>query len=515
MKSMLLTFIGVCATWAITGDLGAQTILGDTKIRAAGERPPVSDALTRKLIQINDVESDIADESVQHPEFNDHSLRITKPKICDPSVRQYSGYMDITSGKHLFFWFFESRNAPDTADFIYWTNGGPGCSSSTGLLLELGPCRLTEDGVNVTRNEYSWNTNSHILFLDQPVNVGFSYSDDGSRVDHSTTAGGDVYVFFQLFFARFPEYASAPFHIASESYGGTYAPHAASIFHTKNKELALTPIHRLMRINLASVILANGLTDPLEQLATVRDYACHGPYRILDPDGKQCSSMKIGSAVCERLVRACYRFPTRAGCLSTAYYCYSQLYTPMEKTGLNLYDVRKKCNVPEYGPECFPEIGWLGSWMNGEDVKRSLGVDPTLTFEACKADVSNEFALQADAMQNSALLLTDLVNEGVRLLVYAGNADAICNYMGNERWVSKFANVYHEEFVASEAKPWITRASKRRAGMIRTAGGRGSTAGNLTFVNVFEAGHMVPYDQPEAALDLIARWILNVPLTDA
>lgn len=60
--------------------------------------------------------------------------------------------------------------------------------------------------------------------------------------------------------------------------------------------------------------------------------------------------------------------------------------------------------------------------MNGEDVKRALGVDPTFTFEACKEDVNKGFALRADAMQNSALLLTDLVNEGVRLLVYAGNA---------------------------------------------------------------------------------------------
>ena len=292
----------------------------------------------------------------------------------------------------------------------------------------------------MTYNEYSWNADSHILFLDQPVNVGFSYSDDDSKVDRSTIAGEDVYAFFQLFFARFPEYASASFHIASESYGGTYAPHAASLFHKKNKELALAPINGLIRINLASVILANGLTDPLEQFATVRDYACYGPYRVLDPAGKECNSMKRGSAVCQRLIRACYKFPTRAGCLSTAYYCYSQLYTPMEstyhltisrpapfivhvfsETGLNLYDVRKKCSVPEYGPECFPELGWLESWMNGEDVKRSLGVDPTLTFEACNADVNKDFALQADAMRNSALLLTDLVNEGVRLLVYAGN----------------------------------------------------------------------------------------------
>lgn len=184
----------------------------------------------------------------------------------------------------------------------------------------------------MTYNEYSWNTDCHILFLDQPVNVGFSYSDDGSRVDRSTVAGEDVYVFFQLFFARFSEYASASFHIASESYGGTYAPNAASIFHRKNKELSLAPIPGLTRINLASVILANGITDPLEQFATVPDYACHGPYRILDPDGKECSSMKRGSALCERFTRACYRFPTRVGCLSAAYYCYSQLYTPMEGT---------------------------------------------------------------------------------------------------------------------------------------------------------------------------------------
>ena len=65
----------------------------------------------------------------------------------------------------------------------------------------------------------------------------------------------------------------------------------------------------------------------------------------------------------------------------------------------------------------------------------------------------------------------------------------MCNYMGNERWVKKFANVYHEEFLGSEEKQWVTRGSRRKAaGLIRTAGGRGSTAGNVTFVNVFDAG---------------------------
>lgn len=44
------------------------------------------------------------DELVQHPHFGDYKLRVTSPKLCDPSVKQYSGYLDITDDKHLFFW---------------------------------------------------------------------------------------------------------------------------------------------------------------------------------------------------------------------------------------------------------------------------------------------------------------------------------------------------------------------------------------------------------------------------
>lgn len=82
----------------------------------------------------------LLDEVVTHPAFDGHRLRIVEPKICDSGVKQYSGYLDIAGGKHLFFWqvslkavcqivynvaprFFESRNSPETSDFVYWTNG--------------------------------------------------------------------------------------------------------------------------------------------------------------------------------------------------------------------------------------------------------------------------------------------------------------------------------------------------------------------------------------------------------
>lgn len=57
-----------------------------------------------------------------------------------------------------------------------------------------------------------------MIFLDQPVNVGYSYGD--TSVDTSPVVGQDVYAFMELFLNRFPKYADKPFHLAAESYGG-------------------------------------------------------------------------------------------------------------------------------------------------------------------------------------------------------------------------------------------------------------------------------------------------------
>ncbi len=63
------------------------------------------------------------------------TIRYKEPKICESTagVKSYSGFVDLDSDSHTFFWFFEARHNPQTAPITLWLNGGPGSDSLMGL----------------------------------------------------------------------------------------------------------------------------------------------------------------------------------------------------------------------------------------------------------------------------------------------------------------------------------------------------------------------------------------------
>jgi len=301
-----------------------------------------------------------------------------------------------------------------------------------------------------------------------------------------------------------------PFHIAAESYGGHYAPHIASIVHHKNKELVQAPSSDLRKINLESIMLGNGLTDPLIQMPSVVEYACDGPFAVFDTHSRQCRSLRSRAPICARMIKTCYGSDTRVACTPATIYCWSALWGILDEAKRNIYDVRMPCDKEVDGPLCYEELSWVDEYMNIPEIRRALGADPRApAYTACNYDMNMKFALQGDGMRDSKALLTELVDEGIRLLVYAGNVDMMCNYMGESRWIEQLPSEHKEVFGSAPFLSWTV--SDRPAGVVRSAG---EGAGNVTYLTVFEAGHMVPHDQPEAALDMLTRWIHNVPLAD-
>lgn len=92
--------------------------------------------------------------------------------------------------------------------FMHRLNGGPGCSSLNGLLIENGPFQLDDTpglrAIKFLKNENSWNKVSgtvtypmiyvalqfaNVLYLETPVGTGFSYATKPvSLDDHEVSA---------------------------------------------------------------------------------------------------------------------------------------------------------------------------------------------------------------------------------------------------------------------------------------------------------------------------------------
>lgn len=99
----------------------------------------------------------------------------------------YSGYLNVTDSKSLFYVFVESESETAKTDpLIVWFNGGPGCSSLIALFQRHGPF-VIDDGESIIKpNPFPWTKRNNILYVESPAGVGFTYTttdDDRSHND--------------------------------------------------------------------------------------------------------------------------------------------------------------------------------------------------------------------------------------------------------------------------------------------------------------------------------------------
>jgi cathepsin A (carboxypeptidase C) len=224
--------------YSVLGTLSTLTSVSIANVQvpfSPGQLIPTEPSLNATTLDLNSLNSEFT--VLGHPVFPKYSVRIKKTHSdwCDSSAASYTGYIDTTEARHIFFYFFESRSDPDSDDVILWTTGGPGCSSSLGLFMEMGPCQITDDN-GPKRNPHSWNENANIFFIDQPIGlefalsprastdfvdlgVGFSYADYGEYVSTTEEGAEDIAAFVAIFFAIFSKFSGRAFHMAGSSYG--------------------------------------------------------------------------------------------------------------------------------------------------------------------------------------------------------------------------------------------------------------------------------------------------------
>lgn len=122
---------------------------------------------------------------------------------ADPLIRHIE--VDAENNGNLFFWHYENRHIADRQRTVLWLNGGPGCSSMDGAMMEVGPYRVREGG-NLEYNNGSWDEFANLLFVDQPVGTGFSYVNTNSYLTELDQMADHMLIFLEKWFALFPEY---------------------------------------------------------------------------------------------------------------------------------------------------------------------------------------------------------------------------------------------------------------------------------------------------------------------
>ncbi|KAF8102319.1 hypothetical protein N665_0198s0032 [Sinapis alba] len=402
----------------------------------------------------------------------------------DPYLEElahHAGYYNLpnTKSSRLFYFFFESRNNI-TDPVVIWLTGGPGCSSSLGLFTENGPFTLTED-LSLSRNEYSWNQVSNIIYVDQPVGTGFSTISDTDVLRHDETGvSNDLYNFLQAFFKEHPQLVRNDFFITGESYAGHYIPALASRIHAGNKNNEGIPI------KLTGIAIGNGLTNPEIQYGAHGDYALE--MKLISQSGHE--SLNQVYINCQSAIRKC-NIDGGLAC-GSAYHVCVQIpnYIQSENGDMNPYDVRKKC-----GELICSDHSYVDTFLNLESVRKALGVGDT-TFVLCNSTVND--AMIDDLMINLEVKIPTLIEDGINLLVYAGEYDLLCNWLGNSRWVEQMIWLGQKEFGSAKTVPFMVDG--KEAGVMKNHG-------PLTFLKVHNAGHMVPMDQPKASLQMLQTWM--------
>ncbi|XP_058734967.1 serine carboxypeptidase-like, partial [Vicia villosa] len=376
----------------------------------------------------------------------------------------------------MFYFFFESRNGAKDAPVVLWLTGGPGCASELALFYENGPFKINND-LSLSWNDFGWDKGSNIIFVDQPIGTGFSYAPDSSYIpDDEYSVTEDMYDFLGAFFREHPEMVKNEFYIAGESYAGQYIPPLASRVQKGNKD-----------INLKGFAIGNGMTKPETQYPAYTQFAVDN--KLITKEDQANISNKLVPP-CLEAIDTC-GVDGQEACETALKQCQKIFTSILDIAGnINYYDIRKKCE----GKLCY-DFSNLEKFLNNTAVRKALGVG-NIEFVSCSSEVHD--ALVQDLMFNYDQYIPPLLENGIKVLIYAGEFDFIYNWLGNSQWVHAMKWSGKEQFVASKTVPFLVDG--KNAGSL-------NNYGLLSFLKVNGAGHMVAMDQPKAALQMLKEWL--------
>lgn len=423
---------------------------------------------------------------------------------------QFSGYINLeNTQKNIHYWLVESEINPESAPVVFWTNGGPGCSGLIGFMTEQGPFKPDSDN-NLIKNEWAWNKITNMVFVEQPIGVGFSYSDnkDDYKTNDDQSAQDNLKMILG-FLQKFPHFVSNKnkIYITSESYGGHYMPTLAqAIFNYNEKQSNVSN-----QINFAGLAVGNPYVDfysgtgammetyynfnllvqPMWQ--SYVDQGCTNPITLLN------------DSICSGYI---LKFNTMVGNINPYALEYPVCLTSQQKFISNKLhgDFFQTNFLSDQAITYEPcEEDYATSYLNINDVKKALHVKTVIEWVDCSTTCKYS---TADRMKSTKHIYKELLLNknwpNFRIMVYYGDVDGVCSnvyskwlfdlgfsYSNNQLWNNWYVDGQMSGFITQFKTPLDSKEIINR----------------FTYATVHNAGHEVPAYKPKEAFILFQAFI--------
>ncbi|XP_029781649.1 probable serine carboxypeptidase CPVL [Suricata suricatta] len=401
------------------------------------------------------------------------------------NVKSYAGYITVnkTYNSNLFFWFFPAQVQPMAAPVVLWLQGGPKGSSMFGLFVEHGPYFVTSN-MTVCAQEFPWTTTFSMLYINNPVGTGFSFTDDpqGYAVNEDEDdVARNLYSALIHFFLLFPEYKNNDFYATGESYAGKYVLAIAHYIHTLNRMMT-------MKINLKRVAIGDAYTDPESIIGGYATFL----YQIGLLDEKQRKYFQKQCDACVKYIREERWFQAFEvldelldGDLTNSPSYFQNV------TGCPSYYNLLQCKEPE-------DQNYYGKFLSLPHVRQAIHMGNRTFSDGSKV----EKYMREDTVKSVKLWLAEIMNN-YKVLIYNGQLDIIVAVSLTERSLMAMRWKGSQKYKQAERKVWKSfKSDNEVAGYVRQVG-------DFYQVIVRGGGHILPYDQPLRSFDMINRFVFE------
>jgi len=311
-----------------------------------------------------------------------------------------------------------------------------------------------------------------MLYVDQPIGVGFSYGTN--PVTSTVTAAPLVWKLIQAFYAQFPQYENRDFGIFTESYGGHYGPEFASYFESQNAAIKSGSITG-QNVSLIALGINNGWYDPIIQEKAYVDFSYNNTYKPIISASQHTTYTNIYNSKCLPALKQCTSTTgSNSACENADNVCNEYIESPLTNAAdFDVYDIRQPSNDPN-PPETYV------TYLQSSKVVSAIGAKSTYT--ECPDAPYEKFASTGDDARSLLSTLSTVVQSGITTLIWAGDADWICNWFGGFAVANAITYSGTAAFNAKAVASYTVSGA---------ASGTFKTVGNLSWLRVFGAGHEV------------------------